>query len=72
MRWALEALIKAGQHGCTPINYPAPRWSAYVHRLRCHGVKIETVREEHDGPFKGTHARYVLRCVVRRSDEARP
>ena len=28
------------------------------------GVLIETVTEAHDGPFKGTHARYVLQSTV--------
>ncbi|WP_299601521.1 hypothetical protein [uncultured Tateyamaria sp.] len=69
-RWALEALIAAGPRGCTPIDIPGPRWSGYVHNLRCLGVPIETVTEPHDGPFKGTHARYVLRACVDRVGEA--
>lgn len=72
MRWALEALIRAGERGSTPIDCPAPRWSAYIHDLRRMGVTIETVREHHDGPFSGTHARYVLRCRVLRSLETQP
>lgn len=63
-KWALEELIKAGSKGCTPIHNPAPRWSGYIHNLRKYGVPIETVTETHDGPFSGTHARYVLRAVV--------
>ena len=63
-RWALEALIAAGGDGCTPIDTPGPRWSGYVHNLRNLGVPIETVTEAHGGPFKGTHARYVLRALV--------
>lgn len=63
-RWALENLINAGDAGCTPIDNPAPRWSAYVFKLRSFRVKIETVHEEHTGPFSGTHARYVLRSEV--------
>lgn len=63
-RWALEALIKAGPKGCTPIHNPAPRWAAYVHKLRDAGVTIETFTETHGGPFAGHHARYVLACQV--------
>lgn len=65
-RWALECLIAAGDKGCTPIDTPGPRWSGYVHNLRKMGVDIETITEPHGGPFKGTHARYVLRSDVRR------
>ena len=65
-RWALEALIAAGTNGCTPIDTPGPRWSGYVHNLRNLGVPIETITEAHDGPFAGTHARYVLRARVER------
>jgi hypothetical protein len=64
-RWALESLQMAGANGCTPIDRPAPRWSAYVHVLRHeYGIDIETITEPHDGPFAGHHARYVLRCTV--------
>lgn len=63
-RWALECLIAAGPKGCAPIDTPGPRWSSYVHKLRAMGVPIETVTEPHDGPFAGTHARYVLRATV--------
>ena len=62
--WALDRLAKAGPKGCTPIEQPAPRWSAYVHRLRGMGVPIETVTEAHCGHFAGTHGRYVLRALV--------
>ena len=67
-RWALEALIAAGVKGCTPIDTPGPRWSGYVHNLRKLGVPIETLTEAHDGPFAGSHARYVLRASVTRSE----
>lgn len=63
-RWALECLIKAGKAGCTPIDYPAPRWSAYVFNLRGLKVQIETVHERHEGAFAGNHARYVLRSMA--------
>lgn len=64
-RWALEHLIAAGPKGCTPIEQPGPRWSGYTIDLRHeHGLEIETITEEHDGPFQGHHARYVLRSVV--------
>lgn len=68
--WTLNELINAGQKGCTPIDNPAPRWSAYVHNLRGMGVDIETIRENHGGEFAGHHARYVLRCHVERLDSA--
>lgn len=72
--WALLELVKAGPKGCTPIDNPGPRWSAYVFDLRTeHGLAIETVHESHYGPFPGNHARYVLRSsleILRRSDEA--
>ena len=61
--WALDHLIKAGEEGCTPITAPGPRWSSYVHKLRALGLAI---REAHGGPYKGTHARYILQSVVRR------
>lgn len=64
-RWALECLVAAGAKGCTPICHPGPRWSAYTFDLRALGVCIETVTEPHEGPFKGHHARYVLRSRVR-------
>lgn len=64
--WALERLMAAGDEGCTPIDQPAPRWSAYVHRLRGLGLAIETIREKHGGEFAGCHARYVLRSIVKR------
>ena len=63
-RWALEALITAGNKGCTPIDTPGPCLSAYVFNLRQQGVPIKTVTEAHDGPFAGSHARYVLNAPV--------
>lgn len=62
--WALKNLMEAGKQGCTPIDHPGPRWSHYVYKLRGMGFIIETVHEDHDGPFAGTHARYVLHSVV--------
>jgi len=64
--WTLERLMEAGATGCTPIEQPAPRWSAYVHRLRGMGVVIETIIEPHGGEFRGHHGRYVLGCTVER------
>ena len=64
VRWALECLIAAGEDGCTPITTPGPRWSDYVFRLRGEGLVIETIHEAHGGPFKGTHARYILKSKV--------
>jgi hypothetical protein len=60
----LEKLIAAGLRGLTPIEYPAPRWSHYVFKLRRAGIIIETIDEPHGGPFAGHHARYVLRSEV--------
>ena len=65
--WALDRLAEAGPVGCTSIVRPAPRWSAYVHRLRERGVPIETLREAHGGAFPGWHGRYVLRATVQRA-----
>lgn len=56
--WALLELVEAGQSGCTPIDNPGPRWSAYVFKLkRLYGLSIQTITEAHRGPFAGTHAR---------------
>ncbi|WP_394154509.1 hypothetical protein [Loktanella salsilacus] len=63
-RWALNCLSTAGNIGCTPVNNPAPRWSAYVFNLREMGVQIETIHEPHGGDFGGLHGRYVLRSLV--------
>lgn len=62
--WALRNLVNAGSSGCTPIDHPGPRWSAYVLDLRGMGFQIETIHEKHEGPFPGSHARYVLRSDV--------
>jgi hypothetical protein len=62
--WALNALIVAGEKGCTPIDHPGPRWSDYVHKLRKQGLVVETIDEKHSGTYAGTHARYVLRSEV--------
>ena len=62
--WALSELVAAGRRGCTPIDNPAPRWSAYVHNLRELGVAIDTLTEKHSGPFAGWHGRYVLLSKV--------
>lgn len=64
--WALECLSENIETGCTPIDQPAPRWSAYVHRLRGLGLAIETISEKHGGEFAGCHARYMLRSTVKR------
>lgn len=63
--WALRCLIVAGEKGCTPIDHPGPRWSAYVHKLKnVHEVLIETKHEAHEGDYPGSHARYILRSQV--------
>lgn len=58
--WALLELVEAGAKGCTPIDNPAPRWSHYVWLLRGDGFAVETIHEDHGGPFSGSHARYLL------------
>lgn len=63
--WALARLIEGGDKGVTPLQRPAPRWSAYVFKLRQAGLAIETVHEAHYGPFAGHHGRYILRTPVR-------
>jgi hypothetical protein len=68
--WALNRLIEAGPKGCAPIEQPAPRWSAYVHRLRELGIPIETIWESHGGPYAGKHGRYVLRADVQKGGAA--
>lgn len=68
--WALDRLRWAGPKGVTPIEQPAPRWSAYVHTLRERGVPIETIYEPHGGEFSGLHGRYVLRADVRKGGGA--
>lgn len=70
MLWALEQLLEAGERGCTPIDTPGPRWSNYVFKLRNESVEIETITENHVGPFAGTHARYVLRSLIVSMDAA--
>ncbi len=62
----LHTLIRAGKRGVSPaIDNPMPRWSHYVFWLRSRfAVVIETVTEKHDGPYPGTHARYILRSHV--------
>ncbi|KQM34603.1 hypothetical protein ASF03_21380 [Rhizobium sp. Leaf68] len=63
--WMLKALVEAAERGVTPIDHPAPRISAYVHKLRKnYGLLIETIDEKHGGPYPGSHARYVLRTEV--------
>lgn len=63
--WALRELVRAGARGVSTRDNPAPRWSAYVHRLRGEGVVVETEMEPHAGAYPGRHARYRLRSRVR-------
>lgn len=63
--WALLELLTAGARGCTTIDHPAPRWSAYIFKLRHeNSLAIETLHERHGGLFAGNHARYILRSKV--------
>jgi hypothetical protein len=64
--WALSHLLADGDHGCTPIDTPGPRWSDYVFKLRRRGIDIATITEPHGGDFAGHHARYILRSKVNR------
>lgn len=65
VHWALWHLMQEGEKGCTPIDHPGPRWSAYVHSLRHeYRVEIETIHEKHGAPFEGTHARYVVKSKI--------
>lgn len=63
--WTLNCLLETGQGGVIPLERPAPRWSAYVHSLRKRGLVIDTIGEEHAGPYSGTHGRYVLRTPLK-------
>lgn len=69
--WTLGQLIQAGDIGVTPLERPAPRWSAYVHDLRNAGISIETIDEYHAGPFAGRHGRYRLLSKVEVIEEVR-
>lgn len=69
--WALDALLRAGERGVTPIERPAPRWSHYVFKLRKAGLVVETIDEPHAGAYAGHHARYVLRSAIEVLEEER-
>lgn len=58
--WTLKHLVDAGSTGVTTIDYPAPRWSHYVYKLRKAGLVITTEHEPHRGDFPGHHGRYRL------------
>lgn len=66
--WFLDVLQAAGAHGATSLEHPGARLSDCVLKLRRAGFVIETIDEKHDGPFKGTHGRYVLKSQVDRLD----
>jgi hypothetical protein len=57
-------LSLAGGQGITPLEMPALRRAAYVHRLRGLGITINTKLEEHNGPYPCHHARCRLACDV--------
>lgn len=69
--WALDALLRAGERGVTPIERPAPRWSHYIFKLRKAGLVVETIDEPHSGAYAGHHARYVLRSAIEVLEEER-
>jgi hypothetical protein len=62
--WTLACLMDVGERGVTPLDRPAPRWSAYVHSLRKRGLVIDTLDERHTGPYPGAHGRYVLQTPL--------
>jgi len=63
--WAMGELIHAGAVGNTSLENPAPRLSGYIHKLRHrYGINIASLEEEHDGPYSGRHARYLLQQRV--------
>lgn len=67
--WMLDELLLSASAGCTTLENPAPRVSHYIFKLRTKfGLHIETITEQHDGPYAGHHARYVLRSRVERVD----
>jgi hypothetical protein len=51
LAWALLCLIEAGEAGVAPLDWPAP-------------LVIETVLEQHSGPYGSRRGRYVLRSLV--------
>jgi hypothetical protein len=63
--WAMTQLSAAGAKGVATIERPAPRWSAYVHKLRQRGIQIDTLMEPHAGSYPGQHARYRLACDIK-------
>lgn len=68
--WALKSLIEAGERGVTPIDHPAPRWSAYIHLLRKEGLDVRTLWEPHKGAYPGQHGRYRLASHLEIIEEA--
>lgn len=62
--WTMLQLSDSGALGVEAIKRPAPRWSAYIHKLRKMGFQIDTIMETHEGPYPGQHARYRLVCDV--------
>lgn len=68
--WFADVLVAAGSYGATSLEHPGARLSDCVLKLRRAGFVIETIDEKHDGPFKGTHGRYVLKCKAQRLESA--
>jgi len=62
--WALRELHTAGSKGVSRADNYAPALTQYVAQLKAKGFSIRTVREKHSGPYRGTHARYVLMTVL--------
>jgi hypothetical protein len=64
LAWTLQALVKAGEQGITPLHNPAPRASHYVMTLRRKGIAIEPEMQMHGGAFPGEHGVYRLKSAV--------
>jgi hypothetical protein len=64
--WLAPELIRLGETGLRKVDTPAIAVAKYVWQLRHEaGIIIETIMEDHGGPFAGRHARYVLKTPLR-------
>lgn len=68
--WALLELCRCGLRGCTPIDNPGAKWSAYVHKPRTrYRLSIENLYENHSWQYAGTQAHYVLLPILEILDD---
>jgi hypothetical protein len=65
LAWTLLCLIEAG---VALFDWPAPRWSHYILKLREKGSVIAAVLTQHGGPYASRRGRYVL--IIDREDAA--